>query len=327
MEMNVELGTHTIEDLKRNFDKHLENCHWSSEPTGLYQPVEYILKLGGKRQRPVLVLTACELFGGDMESALDAALAIEIFHNFTLVHDDVMDNAFHRRGQATVHEKYSLNHAILSGDVMMLKAIHLLNSLSADCVMEILRVFNDSAIRLCEGQQMDMNFEQETTVDAAEYLKMISMKTGALIEAALVIGGLIGGCNQKQKNELQQLGYALGLAFQIRDDLLDAFGDEHKTGKMCGGDILNNKKTLLNIITRESKGNEIDKLLFSSLSPQDKITTVKLWMEQTGARAYVEEQVEHHHSNAVRIIDGMTVPEENKLQIRRIANRLVDRDH
>ncbi|MBN3662257.1 MAG: polyprenyl synthetase family protein, partial [Ornithobacterium rhinotracheale] len=217
------------------------------QPEALYEPMEYILQLGGKRLRPTLCLMGCELFGGDINEALKPSLAMEYFHNFTLMHDDIMDDAPIRRGKATVHEKYDINTALLSGDALMIKSYQLFNELKPEVFKKVVTHFSQMAIELCEGQQYDMNFENQKEVSFAEYEKMITGKTGVLTACALKVGAMIAGASEEDANHLYDFGKYLGIAFQLKDDLLDVFGDKDAFGKKHAGDIFENKKTILYI--------------------------------------------------------------------------------
>jgi len=220
-------------------------------PSNLYHPLRYFLKIGGKRIRPVLTLMAAELFGTNADKVKDAAIAIELFHNFTLLHDDIMDQAPLRRGKETVHEKYNTNIAILAGDVMFVKAIQALAKQDAQHLPQLLQLFNQTAIEVCEGQQYDMDFETKENVATEEYLEMIRLKTSVLLGCALQFGGICSGTNEKNQKLLYDFGINLGMAFQIQDDILDLFGDPELVGKQVGGDILAQKKTILSILAQE----------------------------------------------------------------------------
>lgn len=233
-------------DLQKLFDQYINENYFQQEPIALYEPVNYILQLGGKRLRPALVLMGCQLFDSAIESALPAAYAVEIFHNFSLVHDDIMDAAPLRRGKPTVHHRFGMNAGILSGDVMLIYAYeYLLKVNKLHLIKDLVGVFNRFAIEVCEGQQMDMNFEQQTDVTISAYIHMIELKTAALIGGALELGALIGGAPAEDAKHLAAFGRNAGIAFQLQDDLLDTFGDPAKVGKKTGGDIIQNKKTYL----------------------------------------------------------------------------------
>ena len=248
-------------------EKYLIENSFSRDPQALYDPVNYILKLGGKRLRPVLVLAACDLFGTDYHKALSAALSVEIFHNFSLVHDDIMDDAPLRRGKPTVHERYNTNTAILSGDVMVILAYeYLCKTEDKTVIPRILDIFNETAIKVCEGQQYDMDFETSNDISIPDYLKMIELKTAALLVGRLGIGAVIGGASAADFYGICEFGRNIGIAFQLQDDFLDTFGDAQKVGKQPGGDIIQNKKTWLILKALE-------------IAPPDLKKTLQKWME------------------------------------------------
>ena len=235
----------SIQELSALISDKLGRIEYPENPSLLYEPIDYILGLGGKRMRPILVLMAHQLFDKNIEKAISPALAIEVFHNFTLLHDDIMDNAPLRRGQKTVHEKWNSNVAILSGDTMLVQAYQLMAEVDDTIVKQVLAVFSKAAIEVCEGQQWDMDFETQSDVSILDYLKMIEYKTAVLLGAALQIGGITAGASKEEQNHLYAFGRDLGIAFQLKDDLLDAFGDAETFGKQEGGDIMANKKTYL----------------------------------------------------------------------------------
>ncbi|MDB4649357.1 polyprenyl synthetase family protein [Crocinitomicaceae bacterium] len=242
-----------LENYTKKIDKGLKEINLPEKPNNLYDPLRYFFALGGKRIRPILTLLAAEKFTAKDSriNALDAALAVEVFHNFSLVHDDIMDEAPVRRGRPTVHTKWDANIAILSGDVMLVKAYQYLNNYPAEVSKKLIDVFNKTAIEVCEGQQMDMDFEKRVLVEQDEYLKMISLKTSVLLGCALQLGAIVGGADLKAQNELYQFGLNMGVAFQIQDDILDLYGDSTLVGKQVGGDIIANKNTLLMILARQ----------------------------------------------------------------------------
>lgn len=264
--------------------KALQNLRLEGEPKELYQPISYTLSLGGKRIRPMLCLLANQLFGGKLQNALPVALGLEIFHNFTLVHDDIMDQAPLRRGKTTVHEKWNQDIAILSGDVMFVKAYEQLVQVKVKILPELLKLFNQTAIEVCEGQQMDMNFELSGTVKLDEYIQMIELKTAVLLACSLKSGALTADVSVKDGNLLYEFGKNIGIAFQIQDDYLDAYADPKKFGKQVGGDILQNKKTYL-LLTAFQEADEAQKtrlreLQNGNLSDEEKIKqTVDLYNE------------------------------------------------
>ena len=253
---------YSLKELQQIIETQLSKINLNAEPKELYEPVEYILSIGGKRLRPSLVLAAYNLFKDDVENAIFPALALEVFHNFTLLHDDIMDKADLRRNQQTVHKKWSENVAILSGDAMSIKAYELLANVPAEFLTEVLQSFNKTALQVCEGQQLDMNFENRLDVSVDEYIEMIRLKTSVLIAVSLKIGGIMGGASKNDVQKLYDFGLNLGLAFQLQDDYLDSYGDVKVFGKKIGGDILANKKTFLLIKALElSDSKNTDKLL------------------------------------------------------------------
>src|SRR6056297_745914 len=236
---------HSIEQYRSHFISYLESKTSTKEPKNLYAPITYILELGGKRLRPVLVLMATEVFGTDYKKAMDAALAVEVFHNFSLVHDDIMDDAPLRRGKATVHEKWDINTGILSGDAMLINAYQLFENYEGETFRNLAQLFSKTALEVCEGQQYDVDFETRDDVTEAEYLKMIEYKTAVLVAAALKMGGIVANASLEDQKSIYEFGRNLGIAFQLQDDYLDAFGDPKTFGKQLGGDIIENKKTFL----------------------------------------------------------------------------------
>lgn len=294
-----------IQDYVRLLESSLASQNFDSEPKELYQPMAYILSLGGKRLRPALSLAACELFGSAPEKALMPALGIEVFHNFSLVHDDIMDEAELRRGSATVHKKWNRDIAILSGDAMLVKAYQYIAQVEPPILPAVLACFSQTALEICEGQQRDMNFESMAAVSESEYLEMIRQKTAVLLGAALKIGALCGGASEASADSLYHFGINAGLAFQIQDDLLDAFGDPQKVGKKAGGDILQDKKTLLMIYARE-----LDPTAFQSLKSSSFVndeSKVEAWchlMETSGARAKAEKQRDQLLKQALADLDA-----------------------
>ncbi len=235
----------SIKKYHQQLELAIKEIKYGSNPKELYEPIDYIMSLGGKRMRPILVLMSCDLFDGDTAKAIHPALAIEIFHNFTLVHDDIMDNAPLRRNQETVHVKWNNNIAILSGDAMMVKAYQEICKADATELPELLAIFNDTALKVCEGQQMDMNYETQLKVSIPQYLKMIELKTAVLLAGALKIGALVGGAREEDAQYLCDFGKHIGIAFQLQDDILDVYANADKFGKQKGGDIIANKKTFL----------------------------------------------------------------------------------
>ena len=259
---------HYLLQFRTKFDEYLREHSFTKAPQELYEPVDYIMQLGGKRLRPLLVLMAYQLFDRKFEKALPVALAVEVFHNFSLVHDDIMDEALIRRGKASVHAKFGLNAGILSGDVMLILVYEYLSKIeNASLIPDLIRIFNKVAIEVCEGQQYDINFENQIDVSIDGYLKMIELKTAALMAGALQMGALLGGASIKDLEDLDQFGRLIGIAFQLQDDWLDTFGESEKVGKKIGGDIAQNKKTFLALKALEL-AEESDRIHYQQLMNQ-----------------------------------------------------------
>ena len=300
--------------------------NWKREPYGLYEPIEYTLAAGGKRVRPQLAMIACELFGGKAEEIAPAAMALEVFHNFTLLHDDVMDHADVRRGRPTVHVKWNENTAILSGDQMLIEAYKLLSGVPADKLPTILQLFNKMATEICEGQQYDVDFESQEQVAIEEYLKMIRLKTAVLLATALKMGSYIAGASAEQQDMLYEFGINIGLAFQIQDDILDVWGNPETFGKAVGGDISCNKKTfvaltamqLADAATRQELGLWFKKTLSDNT---EKIAAVKALYEQVGTRTKCEEAVEQYTTQALHLLSLLPQNQATE-QLRQLANKL-----
>ena len=310
-----------------DINKEILNLDWKREPYGLYEPIEYTLAAGGKRVRPQLAMIACQMFGGKEEEVLPAALALEVFHNFTLLHDDVMDKADVRRGRATVHVKWNENTAILSGDQMLIEAYKLLAGVPADKLSNVLRLFNKMATEICEGQQYDVDFESQEQVAVEEYLKMIRLKTSVLLATALQIGGYIAGANEEQQEALYQFGINVGLGFQIQDDILDVWGDPETFGKAVGGDISCNKKTFVYLeamrrLGDEAIGNELQQWYSQVLEDNTtKIAAVKEIFEQLDVRTACEKVVEDYTQKALALLNQLPQNAATE-QLRQLANKL-----
>lgn len=303
---------HTLKTLQGLFLEALSQTHFSGQPASLYEPVNYIMRLGGKRIRPVLALIACDLFGEDPHKALPAAMAVEIFHNFSLVHDDIMDDAPLRRGQPTVHEKYSANTAILSGDVMLVQAYQALEVVKdLQQKSDLFRVFSQVAVEVCEGQQMDMDFEKRETVAIQEYVKMIELKTAALLAGSLQMGAILAGASPKEIHTLGQVGRNIGIAFQLQDDYLDTFGDPAFFGKKVGGDIVQNKKTYLFLkameIADDLQRRELRTCYFEYQgTEEDKIDKVKGIFESLGIKSSSKTLMESYKNDATTLLESLS---------------------
>jgi len=322
----------SIEQLRTLFLDYLKIQHIEAKPTELYQPVNYIMELGGKRMRPVMLLMACQLFENKTQKALPAAYAIEIFHNFSLVHDDIMDEAPLRRGKPTVHQKYGINTGILSGDVMLILAYEYLSKLNQPEILpELIALFNDTAIKVCEGQQMDMNFETMKEVQLEEYLKMISYKTAALLAGGMKMGAIIGGAEEEEANLVFDFAWNIGIAFQLQDDILDTYGDPEKFGKKVGGDIAQNKKTYLVLRTLElADSNTVAKLSTlmntPTLNEEEKIEEVKSIFDQFNIREEAEQLKEVYQSKAFNALESIKIDADRKQPLIDIARELIGRE-
>jgi len=300
------------------------------EPLGLYQPVSYIMGLGGKRLRPVLTLLATELFEANYQEALPAALAVEVFHNFSLVHDDIMDDAPLRRGHETVHEKWDINTGILSGDAMLIMAYRYFEHYEPAVFYALVKLFSQTALQVCEGQQWDVDFEQRDNVTLPEYLKMIEYKTAVLVAAALKMGAIIAKTSEQNAQLLYNFGLYLGIAFQLQDDYLDAFGDPATFGKQVGGDIIENKKTYLYLKAMEyaEPNDKIQLTQLFSIHPSDnsdKIESVKRLFMQTGASQATQEAIESYTQKALRLVDELPVDQTKKDVLTAFAQNLMHR--
>ena len=320
-----------IEFYRGCFNSYLENKIRTKEPRNLYDPIVYIMDLGGKRLRPILTLISTDVLGGKYEDALDAALAIEVFHNFSLVHDDIMDAAPLRRGEKTVHKKWDVNTGILSGDVMLINSYQYFESYPADLFKSLIKVFSKTAIEVCEGQQYDMDFEISNDVTVPDYLKMITYKTAVLVAAAMKMGAIIAKSSEKLQNAIYDYGINLGIAFQLQDDYLDAFGDPENFGKQVGGDIIENKKTFLYIraleLANEEDKSELKNLF--SIKPQDpheKIETVKQIFIKSGAAEVTRKEIEKYTKRAFQILESLEAPESKKGVLQRFGNKLMSRE-
>ena len=313
-------------------DEEIQKRPFNKEPQQLYQPLNYTLGLGGKRIRPALLLLANDLFGGKQALAIDAAIAIEIFHNFTLIHDDIMDNAPIRRGHPTVFKKWNVNTAILSGDVMLVESYKLISTCESVVLPEVLKTFNKMAAEVCEGQQYDMNFETQQNITIDDYLKMIELKTAVLLGASLRIGALIAKASVTDVNHIYAFGQNIGIAFQLMDDLLDVYGNPEKFGKQVGGDIISNKKTYLLLKAKELAKNELKKelefcLSSKTLSPENKVNRVKAIYSQLKIKELTMNEMNHFYNTAIAHLDSIEVPNEKKLVFEQFAKGLMQREY
>jgi geranylgeranyl diphosphate synthase, type II len=321
---------HDISQYQDFFIEYLNKQDIHKEPTNLYEPIEYILGLGGKRMRPVLTLMAAEVFNTDYQVALPAAMAVEVFHNFSLVHDDIMDDAPLRRGQVTVHEKWNLNTGILSGDAMLILAYQYFEQYEPTVFRDLAKLFSKTALEVCEGQQWDVDFEKRNNVTIPEYLKMIEYKTAVLVAAAMKMGAIVAKTSEKEAHAIYDFGLNLGLAFQLQDDFLDAFGDPETFGKQVGGDIIENKKTYLYLkaieFSSEEKASELQKLFSLQLDDNlEKIETAKAIFNESGASKATQEAIEMYTFKAFETLEKMDINAEKKDILRTFGENLMGR--
>ncbi|MBR4980822.1 MAG: polyprenyl synthetase family protein [Bacteroidales bacterium] len=319
-----------LEELYKIIDEAVEKTQWPAEPHYLYAPLKYMLDIGGKRIRPRFCLVTYNLFKDDIgPHIVNPAMAVELFHTFTLIHDDIMDNADLRRGKPTIFKKWNNNIAILSGDTMCISSYQMLSSTPKEHINEVVTLFSKTAIEICEGQQLDMDFEEMNNVSMDEYVNMITLKTAVLLACAAKMGAIIGGADKELCNQIYDFGLKLGLAFQIEDDYLDSFGDEKSFGKKIGGDILNNKKSWLLTRCREEallkgKGTKLDALL--ETEPTDeKIAAFQEFYKELGINRLATEEIEKNYSEAIEILNGMSLNKEQKEQMRMFASSIVKR--
>ena len=322
---------YSIEELTDIADKGILNLSIPEEPKRLYEPIRYTLASGGKRIRPVLVLAACNMYSNSVDKALYPAIAIELFHNFTLIHDDIMDKAPIRRNQPTVFAKWGSDIAILSGDALNILAYQLLAKSDKEILSQVINTFNKIALGVCDGQQYDMDFETAQYITQEEYLNMIELKTSVLLKGALQIGGIVAGAPQSDIIKLGEFGLNLGLAFQLQDDLLDAFGNSSTFGKKIGGDIVANKKTFLTIKAFSlAKGKSLE--LLSSyfkaegVDPLQKVQEVLKIYNEVGVKEITEEKINEYFDNALSALDKMSVNGEKKVVLKSIAEKMMNRD-
>lgn len=320
----------SIEQYQSQFIAYLEQYNQSRSPENLYAPIKYILGLRGKRLRPCLTLVTTDCFGGDVSEALDAALAIEVFHNFSLIHDDIMDNAPLRRGQKTVHEKWDLNTGILSGDAMLIMAYKLFESYNLKQFQQLCTLFSSTALKVCEGQQYDIDFETRHDIAISDYLTMIEYKTAVLVAAAMQMGAIVAQAPSEDQKKCYDFGKNLGIAFQLQDDYLDTFGDPLKFGKQVGGDIIENKKTFLFLKSLEL-GTAADVLKLkkaytkSSESPDKKIQRTLEIFKKTGAAKATSQAIHTYTKAAFDVLESFDIDPIKKQQLRDFGTQLMTR--
>lgn len=316
------------ETIQSELSEFIENNNTRS---GIYEPISYLLQAGGKRIRPAMSIMAANLFTDDLKNAIRPAIAIEVFHNFTLMHDDIMDNAPLRRGLQTVHEKWNTNTAILSGDAMLIQSYQLLADTDSALIPALLQVFNRTGLEVCEGQQMDMEFENRRSVSVDEYLNMIRLKTSVLLAGAMQIGAIIGGADEASQKHIYNFGENLGMAFQLRDDYLDAFGDPAKTGKQPGGDILADKKTLL-LIRALEKSSESSRSVLSryvgnaNCDPTEKVAAILQVFDELGLKEDMHELIVKYDEMAINSLKTVEVDADRKKPLMDLATALLTRE-
>jgi len=321
---------HTFEQLAAEVRKALDAIRLGKDPPELYEPITYALSMGGKHIRPVLLLMGCEAFGGNITGALPAAVAVELFHNFTLVHDDIMDKAHLRRGKPTVYRKWNADTALLAGDTLMALAYDHLLQTDSRALKEVLSVFNQAAIEVCEGQQLDMNYEALQEVSLPDYMKMIRLKTSVLLGASLRMGAIVAGAPGEESAKLYEAGINLGLAFQLMDDVLDTYGEQEKFGKKTGSDIVNNKKTYLYVKALELADADtrarLKKLYASTeMDEKEKIDAVTEIFGRLNVRHHADELMNIHYRKAIACIGEVQIEEKNKEELYNTARRILRR--
>ncbi|MFA8433843.1 MAG: polyprenyl synthetase family protein [Marinifilaceae bacterium] len=323
---------HSFKELQEIVQQKLDDQNFVVAPEGLFEPMDYILAIGGKRIRPIMVLMGADLYSKNLEDVILPALGIEIFHNFTLLHDDVMDNAPMRRNRATVHEKWNSNVAILSGDAMSIKAYQYIVSCNERYLRPVLDVFNQTALEVCEGQQYDMEFESRDDVAVEEYLEMIRLKTAVLLGGSLKMGAVMGDASDRDADLLYQFGVNLGMAFQLQDDLLDVYGNEKEFGKKIGGDIVANKKTYLLIKALElANGDLLDQLKeqleAKEFDRDEKIKVVKGIYNQLQVKELSQELIDRYIARSIDCLDQVKVEDSRKQVLRDLVDRMLNRTH
>ncbi len=322
---------HSISHYQELITNYFSELHLTKDPKNLYEPIEYILSIGGKRMRPILTLMATEVFDVDCKKALAAATAIEVFHNFSLVHDDIMDDAPLRRGNETVHEKWNINTGILSGDAMLILAYQHFEEYEPKIFRELAKLFSKTALEVCEGQQYDVDFETREDVTIPEYLKMIEYKTAVLVAAAMKMGAIVAESTNENADLIYDFGLNLGLAFQLQDDYLDAFGNPETFGKQVGGDIIENKKTYLYLkaiaFSDENQKNQLMHLF--SIHPsdnKDKITSVKEIFNASGASSATQKAIQEYTLKAFETLEKMNISSDKKEILRVFGENLMNRN-
>lgn len=307
----------------------LNTYAFPDSPSGLYDPLRYFMTLGGKRMRPVLTLMGCELFSSDLNQAVPAAISVELFHNFSLIHDDIMDQAPLRRGKETVHQKWDTNTAILSGDALLIKAYQEIAKYSGPLMFDLLNIFNQTALEVCEGQQLDMDFETMSEVEIDDYLHMITFKTAVLLGASLKMGAKVGGASEDEAQALYQFGVNLGVAFQLQDDVLDVYADQEKFGKQVGGDIIANKKTYLLLKAMQDGNDSQLKQLqqwFVETDFAKKVEGVKAIYSDLNIKEKAENKMDEYYQSAINYLNQLNIDEQKKQPLLNLAHYLMNRE-
>ena len=321
---------HLIKDYQEVINKGLNSIYYPEQPEKLYDPIRYFMRIGGKRIRPVLTLLAAEMHDCPIEKSLDTALAIELFHNFTLMHDDIMDNASLRRGQSTVHEKWNNSIAILSGDAMLISAYQLLTKNNSTVLPELLEVFNNVALEVCQGQQYDMDYEDSSDISIDDYIHMIRLKTAVLLGAALKMGAIVSGAPSVSADHLEQFGINVGIAFQLQDDLLDVYGEVLEFGKQIGGDILANKKTFLMLkaieLAKDEDAKQLQKWMHKTSEPKEKIREITRIYNKLGIQELTISEMHFYSKKAHDALNKVDIPESKKETLKLLTESLLLRN-
>lgn len=324
----------SLQELRNRIESELELVSKQLEPhpKELYSPITYTLALGGKRIRPVLALLACEMFGGKAEDAIDPAIAIELFHNFTLMHDDLMDNAPVRRNQPTIHEKWGSNIAVLSGDAMFVKSYQYLCKADKSVLHSLLKIFNETALKVCEGQQLDMNYESSNKISILLYLKMIELKTAVLLGASLKIGALCGKAREEDAEHLYQFGKNMGIAFQLQDDVMDVYADASKFGKQVGGDIISNKKTFLLLkafeLSNQYVKEELNNWIYAKeFDNKEKVEAVVRIYDFLGIKKLAQKEIQRYYDKAKESLNNIPVSDAAKASLLELSHSMLEREN
>jgi geranylgeranyl diphosphate synthase, type II len=329
MEM-VHMEMKSLSDLQQLIQKKIDGYCRVNGDTALFEPINYLIQLPGKRMRPAICLMSANLFTNELDSIVYPAFALEVFHNFTLMHDDIMDQSPLRRGMPTVHERWNTNTAILSGDAMMIQAYQLLIKTDTAHLPALLPLFSKTALEVCQGQQLDMDFEKMPVVTAQEYIEMIRLKTSVLIACAMQMGGLLTGQDQSVQEQLYQIGLYLGLSFQLQDDYLDTFGTSEKVGKRIGNDILAHKKTYMMLRLHESMAQSnphaVHDLYHQDLPEDELIRTVQSWYIEQGIDQEAKQLIQSYYDKAIQLFDEIGVPSERKNNLRALMHQLHHRE-